>query len=100
LAASNRPADHLHSIARGGRREPPKRVDKMKTPEAQATYKLRKPVAEFPNLWLKEKLGLRRLCVRGLDKVTCESLRACLTYNLQQWWRARWKPQRQLAVAA
>lgn len=75
-------------------------VDKMKTPEAQATYKLRKRVAEFPNLWLKEKLGLRRFCVRGLDKVTCESLWACLTYNLQQWWRARWKPQQQLAVAA
>jgi len=75
-------------------------VDKMKTPEAQATYKLRKQVAEFPNLWLKAKLGLRRFSVRGLDKVTCESLWACLTYNLQQWWRARWKPQLQLATAA
>ena len=75
-------------------------VDKMKTPAAQATYKLRKRVAEFPNLWLKEKLGLRRFCVRGLEKVTCESLWACLTYNIQQWWRARWKPQLPLAAAA
>jgi len=75
-------------------------VDKMKTPAAQAIYKLRKRVAEFPNLWLKEKLGLRRFCVRGLDKVTCESLWACLTYNIQQWWRDRWKPQLPLAAAA
>jgi len=74
-------------------------VDKMKTPEAQATYKLRKRVAEFPNLWLKEKLGLRRFCVRGLEKVSCESLWACLTYNIQQWWRVRWKRQLPLAAA-
>jgi hypothetical protein len=68
-------------------------VEKMKTPEAQAIYRKRKRVAEFPNLWLKAKLGLRRFRVRGLRKVSCETLWACLTYNLQQWWRLRWKPR-------
>lgn len=68
-------------------------LEKMKTPEAQAIYQKRKRVAEFPNLWLQEKLGLRRFRVRGLPKVICEALWACLTYNLQQWWRTRWKPR-------
>jgi transposase len=73
-------------------------VDKMKTPEAQAIYRERKRIAEFPNLWLKEKLGLRRFRVRGLLKATCEAIWACLTYNIQQWARQRWKPK--LAAAA
>lgn len=73
-------------------------VEKMKTPEAQILYRERKRVAEFPNLWLKTKLGLRRFRVRGLAKVSCETLWACLTYNIQQWWRLRWKPR--LATSA
>jgi hypothetical protein len=75
-------------------------VEKMKTPEAQAIYKQRKRIAEFPHLWLKEKLGLRRFHVRGLVKVSCEALWACLTYNLQQWWRLRWRPQVIVPTAA
>ena len=59
--------------------------------EAQALYRLCAPVAEFSNLWLKAKLGLRQFCVRGLKKVRCEALWACLTYNVQQWFRLRWK---------
>jgi len=66
-------------------------VEKMKTPEAQAVYRQRKRTAEFPNLWIKEKFGLRRFRVRGLVKATCEALWACLTYNLQQWVRLRWR---------
>jgi transposase len=73
-------------------------VEKMQTPEAQAIYRERKRVAEFPNLWIKEKLGLRRFRVRGLAKATCEALWACLTYNIQQWARLRWRPK--LAAAA
>ena len=73
-------------------------VEKMKTPEAQAIYRQRKRIAEFPNLWIKEKLGLRRFRVRGLLKATCETLWACLTYNIQQWTRLRWRPK--LAAAA
>ncbi len=74
-------------------------VQKMKTPEAQALYRERKRVAEFPNLCLKEKFGLRRFRVRGLLKATCEALWACLTYNIQQWVRLRWRPKLAAAMA-
>jgi transposase len=64
---------------------------KMQTESARSLYRLRAPVAEFSNLWLKSKLGLRQFAVRGLRKVRCEVLWACLTYNIQQWFRLRWK---------
>jgi hypothetical protein len=41
---------------------------KMPTPEAQAIYKQRAGVAEFPNAWIKAKLGLRQFRLRGLVK--------------------------------
>ncbi len=66
-------------------------VAKMQTEEARAIYRCRAPVAEFTNAWLKTKIGLRQFCVRGLQKVRCEVLWACLTYNIQQWFRLRWK---------
>lgn len=65
----------------------------MTTPEAYRLRRLRGQVAEFTNAWLKEKLGLRRFHVRGLDKVRSETLWAVLTYNLQQWIRLRWRPR-------
>lgn len=68
-------------------------VQKMKTEEAQAIYRQRKRIAEFPHLWIKEKLGLRRFRVRGLAKVGCEVLWACLTYDIQQWIRLYWRPK-------
>jgi len=74
-------------------------VAKMQTEAARAAYRRRAPVAEFSNLWLKAKLGLRQFCVRGLQKARCEVLWACLTYNIQQWFRLRWKV-RGAAVAA
>ena len=67
---------------------------KMESPEAQAIYKQRAGVAEFPNAWIKDKIGLRQFRLRGLAKVTLESLWACLTYNICQWIRLCWKPQR------
>jgi len=66
-------------------------VAKMQTEAARAAYRRRAPVVEFSNLWLKTKLGLRQFCVRGLQKARCEVLWACLTYNIQQWYRLRWK---------
>ena len=54
-------------------------------------------MAEFPNAWLKEKLGLRRFRVRGLIKVKCETLWAALTYNIQQWIRISWLPKLEAA---
>jgi transposase len=66
-------------------------LDKMGTEAAKAIYRLRGAVAEFSNCWIKAKLGLRQFHVRGLDKVRCESVWACLTYNIQQWTRLRWR---------
>lgn len=65
---------------------------KMQSAQAKEIYRQRAPVAEFPNAWLKAKLGLRQFRLRGLAKVTLEALWACLTYNIQQWVRLCWRP--------
>jgi len=70
---------------------------KMQSPQAQEIYRQRGPIAEFPNLWIKSKIGLRRFSVRGIKKVTMEAIWACLTYNIQQWLRLCWQPQGFLA---
>jgi transposase len=62
-------------------------AQKMLSQEAQDIYKLRGPVAEFPNLWLKEKFKLRRFRLRGIPKVKIELLWASLAYNLKQFFR-------------
>jgi transposase len=67
---------------------------KMQTTEARQIYKQRAGVAEFPNAWIKDKIGLRQFRLRGLFKVTMEALWACLTYNICQWIRLCWRPQR------
>ena len=61
----------------------------MQTPEGKAVYKQRSQIAEFPFAWIKEKLGLRRFHVRGLDKAGTEALWVCLTFNIQAWMRFR-----------
>jgi transposase len=66
---------------------------KMQTAEAQEIYKQRKQTAEFPIAWLKEKIGLRRFRLRGLNKVELEVLWAAATHNLQQWIRLSWRAQ-------
>jgi transposase len=58
--------------------------DKMQTEAYRQLYRKRSEVAEFPNAWLKEKLGLRRFRLRGMAKAAIESLWAVITYNLQQ----------------
>jgi transposase len=68
-------------------------IEKMKTEEAKAIYKTRGAIAEFPNAWIKEKLGLRQFHLRGLLKAEIETLWVCLTYNIQQWIRLKWRPQ-------
>src|SRR6266542_503692 len=67
---------------------------KMQTEQARAIYKERAGVAEFPNAWIKDKFGLRQFRLRGVVKVGLEALWACLTYNVCQWIRLCWKPQR------
>ena len=73
------------------RREPLPEVrqfyQRMATPQAQAIYKQRSEVAEYPNLWLKEKFQLRRFRVRGATKVKIEALWASLAFNFCQWVR-------------
>lgn len=71
---------------------------KMETDEAHAVYKRRGGIAEFSNAWIKSKIRLRQFNVRGLLKALMESLWACVTYNIQQWIRLRWRTQQ--AVAA
>ena len=61
--------------------------EKMATEQAQAIYRERAPLVEFPNAWIKTKLGLRRFATRGLKKVRCEALWAALTFNLQRAFR-------------
>jgi transposase len=67
--------------------------EKMQTEAYRQQYRKRSEVAEFPNAWLKEKLGIRRFRLRGRAKVALESLWAVITYNLQQWIRLRWRKQ-------
>jgi hypothetical protein len=67
--------------------------EKMETEEAKQIYRQRGAVAEFPNAWIKEKIGLRQFRLRGLIKVGMETLWACLTYNIKQWIRLRWRTQ-------
>ena len=64
---------------------------KMELPENRAIYRRRGEVAEFPNAWIKDKLGVRKFSVRGLAKAGSELLWACLTYNIQQWVRLVWR---------
>lgn len=64
---------------------------KMESTAAQESYKLRGQVAEFSMVWIKAKIGLRKFCLRGLSKVTIEVLWACLTNNVKQWIRLRWR---------
>lgn len=73
---------------------------KMATQAAQQIYKQRAGVAEFPNAWIKDKLGLRQFRLRGRVKVGLEALWVCLTYNIQQWIRLVWRPGRQVAPVA
>jgi Transposase DDE domain len=63
--------------------------EKMHTEAAQQIYRERGAIAEFPNAWIKDELGLRPFRLRGLIKVGMETLWACLTYNIQQWVRLR-----------
>lgn len=71
---------------------------KMRTEEAKQIYRTRAQIAEFPNAWIKEKLGLRRFRLKGRKKVRVEAVWACLTYNIQQWMRLIWR--RNLEAAA
>lgn len=67
--------------------------EKMKTAEARQIYKQRGAAAEFPNCWIKEKLGIRKFRLRGWAKATTEALWGVLTYDVLQWERLSWRPK-------
>ncbi len=67
--------------------------EKMQTEGAKQIYKQRGAVAEFPNAWIKDKMGLRQFRLRGSVKVGMEMIWASLTYNIKQWIRLRWRVQ-------
>lgn len=67
--------------------------EKMKTEEAKKIYKQRGPVAEFPNCWIKEKLGIRKFRLRGMKKAGTEALFGVLSYDIMQWVRLSWRPK-------
>jgi len=68
-------------------------IAKMETHEVKKIYGQRGAVAEFPNAWIKDKIGLRQFRLRGVVKVGMEVLWAALTYNIKQWIRLCWRPQ-------
>ena len=45
---------------------------KLGTEAGPAQYAQRKWLSDVPNGWIKEALGLRRVCLRGLDNVQGE----------------------------
>ena len=55
---------------------------KMETAAAKAIYRTRSAIAEFPNLWIKAKFGLRQFRTQGLSKARMEVRWAALAYNL------------------
>ncbi|MEI6154310.1 MAG: transposase [Deltaproteobacteria bacterium] len=68
-------------------------IAKMETDEAKAIYRQRGGVAEFPNVWIKEKFRLRQFHLRGLVKTELEALWVSITYNVKLWIRLCWKPR-------
>jgi transposase len=66
---------------------------KLRTPEGQAVYKMRKAVVEPVFGQIKEQRGFRRFLFRGLDKVQAEWRVICATHNLLKLFHSGWRPQ-------
>ena len=47
---------------------------KMQSDDAKQLYRSRAQIAEFPNAWIKDKLGLRQFRLRGRQKVRAEAV--------------------------
>jgi transposase len=59
-------------------------AQKMATPEAQASYALRRHPGERPFAVIKHQFGLRRFLLRGLRQVRMEWRWAAIAFNLQR----------------
>ena len=67
--------------------------EKLRSPEGNAVYKMRKAVVEPVFGQIKERRGFRRFLFRGLKKVEAEWQIICLTHNLLKLFRAGVCPQ-------
>ncbi len=56
----------------------------MKTESGKKNYGRRAHLAETPNGFIKEVLGLRQFLLRGLDKVRTEWLWARTAFNIRK----------------
>ena len=56
----------------------------MKTEAGQEAYAKRAHLAETPNGYIKQVIGLRQFMLRGLDKVRTEWLWACTAFNVRK----------------
>ncbi|MGH9446930.1 MAG: IS1182 family transposase [Terriglobia bacterium] len=66
---------------------------KLRTPEGQAVYKMRKAVVEPVFGQIKERRGFRRFLLRGLARVEAEWQIICATHNLLKLFHSGWRPQ-------
>lgn len=57
---------------------------RLKTESGKKTYARRAHLAETPNGFIKDVLGLRQFLLRGLDKVRTEWLWACTASNMKK----------------
>ena len=57
---------------------------RMKTESGKKAYAKRAHLAETPNGFIKDVLGLRQFLLRGLDKVRTEWLWACTAFNIRK----------------
>ena len=57
---------------------------RLKTESGKKTYARRAHLAETPNGFIKDVLGLRQFLLRGLDKVRTEWLWACAAFNIRK----------------
>jgi transposase len=61
-------------------------VAKMKTPQAQAVYKLRQQIVEPAIGDIKENQGMRAFLARGIQGAKIEFNLACAARNLKKIW--------------
>ena len=57
---------------------------RLKTESGRKAYARREPLAETPNGFIKQVIGLRQFLLRGLDKVRTEWLWACTAFNIRK----------------
>jgi hypothetical protein len=57
---------------------------RLKTDSGKKAYARRAHLAETPNGFIKDVLGLRQFLLRGLDKVRTEWLWACTAFNIRK----------------